>query len=86
MSAQVASKIRKPSSPGKGGGGEPGQVGRHGQSQRVNERRWIIGGNGRQVCEGHHAQTLRPPWPLPGLERARCGIIMRLLGGVLTAH
>lgn len=37
-----------------------GQVGSHCQAQLVSERRWLIGGDEPQVCEAHHAQTLRP--------------------------
>ncbi len=43
-----------------GGAGEAGQIGGHRQPQLVSERRWMIGRYGRQVCEAHHAQTLRP--------------------------
>jgi hypothetical protein len=43
-----------------GGSGEAGQVGGHCQTQLVSEGRGMIGGDGRQVGEAHHAQTLRP--------------------------
>ena len=55
---QVAAQVRFGVLPG--GAREARQVGGHCQAQLVSERRWMIGGDGRQVCEAHHAQTLRP--------------------------
>ena len=42
-----------------GGVLEAGQVGSHCQPQLISERHQVIGGDGRQFGEGHHAQTLR---------------------------
>jgi hypothetical protein len=55
---QVAAQVRFSVLPG--GAGEAGQVGSHCQEQLVSERRWLTGGDERQVCEAHHAQTRRP--------------------------
>ena len=37
-----------------------GQVGSHRQPQLIREQYQVIGRDGRQFTEGHHAQTLRP--------------------------
>jgi len=55
---QVTAQVRFGVLPG--GAREPGQVGGHCQAQLVRERRQGIGWDRGQVCEGHHAQTLRP--------------------------
>jgi hypothetical protein len=55
---QIATQVRFGVLPG--WAGEPGQVGGHCQAHLVSERRWMIGGGGRQVREVRHAQTLRP--------------------------
>jgi len=66
---QVAAQVRFGVLPGSAR--EPGQVGGHCQTQLVSERRWMIGRDGGQVWEAHHAQTLRPDSDNPRLPRTR---------------
>jgi hypothetical protein len=39
---------------------DAGQVGGHRQPQLASDGRQVVGGDGCQVGEGHHAQTWRP--------------------------
>jgi hypothetical protein len=54
---------------------ETGQVGSHCQPQLISEGHQMIGGNGRQFGEVHHAKTLRLlPAAAEACERARRGM------------